>query len=239
MYLDPTGVMLLLRVTARISGVLLAGSFASLALSRLWPSTLTQWMAANRHRVTLLFVLSHTVHLAGVVTLAALMPERYISKQGLAVFIPGGLAYALIYYLAWMAFRRRRSPDLPDTKMQTFGMYAIWGIFTLSFTSRLRTSVWIYLPLASVMWVALAARVWAKLALRPPDKSAWQTVDLKKTLPSGLLSSRSAGGLSAGASLVARASVVTRAIAAQRSAGFSALKTPAGLSFQIQTWTSH
>jgi len=166
MHLDSAGVMLLLRVTARISGVLLAGAFASLALRRLWPSPLTQWMAANRHRFALLFVLSHTIHLGGVVMLAALMPERYRSKQGLAVLIPGGLAYALIYYLAWMAFIRRKNPDLPDTEMQTFAIYIIWAIFTLSFTRRSSQDMLIYAPLALVMWGAFAARVWAKLALK-------------------------------------------------------------------------
>jgi succinate-acetate transporter protein len=170
MHLDPTSVMLLLRVTARISGILLATSFASLALCRLWPSPLTRWMAANRHRIMLLFVLSHTVHLAGVVTLAGLMPERYFSKQGLAVFIPGGLAYALIYYLAWMALARRKNPDLPDTKMQTFAIYVIWGIFTLSFTTGLKRHAWIYALLASVMWLGFAVRVWAKVTVKTPEK---------------------------------------------------------------------
>jgi len=163
---DPASVMLLLRVTARISGVLLASAFASPALRRLWPSALTEWMAGNRHRFTLLFALSHTIHLAGVVMLAILMPDRFLSKQGLAVLIPGGLAYALIYYLAWMAFARRRNPDLPDTKMQTFAIYALWAIFTLAFTRRSSGSVLIYAPLALVMWLALAARVWAKLAVK-------------------------------------------------------------------------
>ena len=162
MHLDPAYVRLWLRVTARFSGVLLAGSFASLALRRLWPSGLTHWMAANRRRFTLLFALSHTVHLTGVVLLVILIPDQFFSKRGLPALILGPLGYALIYYMAWMAFANRKNPDLPDTKMQILGLYLLWAVFTLAFTSGLWRNAWIYAPLASVMWLALAARLWAK-----------------------------------------------------------------------------
>jgi methionine sulfoxide reductase heme-binding subunit len=166
MHLDPSGVMLWLRVTARTSAVLLAASFASPALRQLWLSALTQRMAANRHRFTLLFALSHTVHLAGVAMLASLTPDQFFSKRGLLVLVPGSLAYALIYYLAWMAFTRQKSPDLPDSKMQTFAAYVLWAVFTLAFTTGLKRNAWIYAPLALMMWLALAVRLRAKLALK-------------------------------------------------------------------------
>ncbi len=162
MHLDFPGVMLWLRVTARISAILLACAFAAPALGRLWPSPLTQWFAANRHRFTLLFALSHTLHLAGIVALATLIPAQFVSKKGLLVQIPGAAAYILIYYLAWMAFTRRKNPELRDTKMQTFGFYVIWGIFTLAFTTGIWKNALIYTPLAVMMWAALAARISAK-----------------------------------------------------------------------------
>jgi hypothetical protein len=162
MHLDLSGVMLWLRVTARISGILLAGSFAALALRQVWPSALTQWMATNRHRFTLLFALSHTVHLVGVVMLATLIPARLFSKKALPALVLGSAGYALIYYLAWMAFTRRKSPELPDAKMQIVGLYVMWAIFTLAFTSGLWKNAWVYTPLASVMWLAFAMRMWGK-----------------------------------------------------------------------------
>jgi hypothetical protein len=158
--------MLWLRVTARISGILLAGSFASLGLRRLWPSALTRWMAANRHRLTLLFAVSHTLHLAGVVTLAALTPSQVLSTKALPGTILGAVGYALIYYVAWMAFTRRKHPELPDTKMQTFGLYVIWAVFTLAFTAFLWRNALIYAPLALVMWSAFAVRLWDKFAMK-------------------------------------------------------------------------
>jgi branched-subunit amino acid ABC-type transport system permease component len=122
-------------------------------------------MAANRHHSTLLFALSHTLHLAGVVILATLLPDQFVSKKGVPVLIVGGIGYALIYYMAWMAFAHRKRPDLPDGKMQVFGSYVIWAVFTLAFTTGLLRNAWVYAPLALVMWFAFAARVAARLAV--------------------------------------------------------------------------
>jgi hypothetical protein len=168
------GVMLWLRVTARTSSLLLVCAFAGPALARLWPSALSQWMASNRHRFTLLFALSHTLHLAGIVMLATLIPAQFVTKKGLLVQIPGASVYVLIYFLAYMAFTRRRNPELADTKMQTFGLYLLWGIFTLAFTAGIWKNALIYAPLAVMMWAALTARIAAKrvTALRPQSPAA-------------------------------------------------------------------
>src|SRR5260370_2075584 len=72
--------MLYLRVTARISAMLLAAAFAAPGLLRLLPSPFTAWMAESRHRLILLFALSHTLHLGGIVTLAALAPAHFSSQ---------------------------------------------------------------------------------------------------------------------------------------------------------------
>jgi hypothetical protein len=162
-----SGVMLWLRVTARISAVLLVCGFAAPALGRLWPSGLTEWMAGNRHRFTLMFTLSHTLHLAGIVMLVLFAPSRFSAqfayKSAVAGLIGGGLVYILIYYMAWVAFARRRNPELPDTKWQTFGFYLLWSIFTLAFSAGVWRNAWIYAPLALVMWLALIVRIAARM----------------------------------------------------------------------------
>ena len=94
--------------------------------------------------------------------------------------ILGPLGYALIYYLAWTAFIHRKNPDLPDTKMQILGLYVIWAPFTLAFTSGLWRDAWIYAPLALVMWLALAVRLWAK-----QSGQSWQS-EIPATGESGL-----------------------------------------------------
>jgi len=172
MHFGIPSVMLWLRATARISAVFLASAFASAALRLLWPSALTRWMAANRHRFILLFALSHTFHLAGVVTLATLMPAQFFSKKALLFQIPGGLGYGLIYYLAWIAFRRRRDPELRDTKMQTIGLYILWTVFTLAFVAGMWRDTSIYAPLAAMMLLALAVRIFAGFTAASRQSSA-------------------------------------------------------------------
>jgi methionine sulfoxide reductase heme-binding subunit len=172
MHLELSSVMLWLRVTARISAIFLAGAFAAPALRLLWPSPLTTWMAASRHRFTLLFALSHTFHLAGVLTLASLMPAQFFSKKVLLVQIPGGVGYVLIYYLAWMAFARRKNPELRDTKMQTFSLYIAWAVFALAFTAGMRRDALIYAPLAAMMLLALGVRIFARFSVAPRHSSA-------------------------------------------------------------------
>jgi hypothetical protein len=162
MRLDLPVVLLFLRVTARISTILLAGAFAASALRQLWPSPVTSWMAATRHRFTVLFALSHTFHLAGVVALVSLVPERFSTMSALPTFIFGGLGYALIYYAAVMAFARRKNPELRDSKMQTAVLYILWIVFTLAFVLGIRNNVWIYIPLATIMLLAWIARLYAK-----------------------------------------------------------------------------
>jgi methionine sulfoxide reductase heme-binding subunit len=176
MHMDLPGIMLWLRVTARISAVLLACSLAAPGLRRLWPSALTEWMATSRHRFTLLFALSHSFHLAGIVMLAMLEPSRFsarlVSKPALAGLTGGALVYVLIYYLAWMALQRRKNPELPDTKMQTFGFYLGWVIFTVAFTTGIRRNAWVYSPLAATMWFALVIRISARMTRPASAQSA-------------------------------------------------------------------
>jgi len=162
MQLNLPDVMLFLRVTARISAVFLASSFASSALRQLWPSPLTTGMAARRHSFTMLFALSHTFHLVGIAALVSLVPERFSSMSALPTFVFGGLGYALIYYSAVMAFARRKTPELRDSNLQTAVLYILWTVFTLAFVLGMRNHAWIYAPLVLMMLFALVARVRAR-----------------------------------------------------------------------------
>src|SRR5215467_9092706 len=172
MHLDVPGIMLFLRATARISGIFLAGAFAASALRTLWPSPITTWMAANRHRFTLLFALSHTFHLAGIAALASLVPERLFSTPALPATIAGGLGYVLIYSLAGMAFSRRKNPEVRDARMQTVILYILWAVFALAFVAGVRNHAWIYAPLALMMLLAFAVRICAKWVSSPRARAS-------------------------------------------------------------------
>jgi len=169
--------MLYLRVTARISAMLLAAAFAAPGLRQLWPASFTAWMTASRNRLVLLFALSHTLHLGGIVTLAALAPAHFLSKAALMALIGGGLGYVPIYYLAWRAFVQQRSvgsrdSELRDSTLQTITFYILWAIFTLVFTAGIWKNALIYAPLAAVMWLALVVRICAKLAPAASSQSS-------------------------------------------------------------------
>jgi len=169
--------MLYLRVTARISAMLLAAAFAAPGLGRCLPSPFTAWMAASRYRLILLFALSHTLHLGGIVTLAALAPAHFLSKAALAGLIGGALGYVLIYYLAWRALVQQRNigsldSELSPPKLETFTLYLVWAIFTLVFTAGVLRNALIYAPLALVMWLAFVVRMWAKLAPAASSQSS-------------------------------------------------------------------
>lgn len=160
-HLDPSHIMLWLRVTARTSAILLACAFVSRGLRQIWRSPLILSLEANRHRFTLLFGLSHTLHLVGIVALATLLPDQVFAKKNIPGLVLGAIGYALIYYLAWMAFANRKNPELPDGKTQTFGMYVLWAVFTIAFTAGVWRNAPIYTSLALVMWLAFVVRLWA------------------------------------------------------------------------------
>jgi hypothetical protein len=172
MHLSLPNVLLYLRVTARISAIFLAGAFAASALRLVWSSPITAWMAANRHRFTLLFALSHTFHLAGVAAMVSLIPGKLLSMPALLGLIAGGVGYVLIYYLAGMAFLRRKNPELPDSKIQTASLYILWAVFTLAFIGGARSNAWIYAPLASMMLLAFVARICARWVSAPGSRAA-------------------------------------------------------------------
>ncbi|HEV3038077.1 MAG TPA: hypothetical protein VHA33_09895 [Candidatus Angelobacter sp.] len=171
-YLNPSEVMLWLRITARMSGVLLAASFAAQGLRQLWPTAPTLYIEAGRHRFTLFFALSHTLHLAAIVMLATLLPNQVFAKKNIPGLVLGAMGYVLIYCLAWMAFTAQKKPYLPDGKIQTVGLYILWTVFTLAFTSGIWRNGWVYVPLASVMWLALVVRIWARSATRARERTS-------------------------------------------------------------------
>jgi sulfoxide reductase heme-binding subunit YedZ len=175
MHWDLDSIMLWLRVTARFSGIFLAASLAAPALALLWPSSFTQWMASNRHRFTLLFAFSHTLHLGGVMALISLRPAQFFSRSGLVVLIGGGLGYGLIYYLVGMALLRRKTPEMSDSKMQVVSSYILWAAFTLAFSIGLLRTPWIYAPMVAIMVLALSVRIFAKHAAAARRQSSVTT----------------------------------------------------------------
>src|SRR3989441_8612222 len=161
-------IRLLLRVTARISGLLFLVAFAGHGLRAVWPSDLARRIEGLRAQFLLAFAGSHTIHLALVITLAMTIGDgflRELPRHGLAI---GGFAYLLIYGLAAAALvdmrtqRAVRIPILHSSAFQGFAAYFIWTVFALVFVGGVFRRPATYTLLAVAVLGALALRLMAR-----------------------------------------------------------------------------
>ena len=131
------GVRVVVRATARTSLVFFAAAFAATGLRRLWRVPATAWLLRNRRYVGLSFAVSHAIHLAAILTLAAIVPG-FAAGVSPTTAIGGGFGYVLIAGMALTsndtAVRRlgRRS----WRGLHLLGMWVVFGIFTSSYLGR-------------------------------------------------------------------------------------------------------
>ena len=78
--MDETTIRVAIRATARISFALFLGAFLGDAVYRLMPAAATRWLKAHRDGFTLGFAGSHTVHLAFILILAAVIGRESALK---------------------------------------------------------------------------------------------------------------------------------------------------------------
>jgi sulfoxide reductase heme-binding subunit YedZ len=88
------GLRVLIRATARSSLALFLPAFAASSLRRLWPTPFSAWLLRNRRQVGVSFAVSHALHLAAILSLAALHPDRFDASP--VTVIGGGLGYVFI-----------------------------------------------------------------------------------------------------------------------------------------------
>ena len=142
---------LLTRLTARLSALLVLAVF--LAYSRL---DLPAWLQANRAALLLALTASHTGHLAAIVWLDAVSPERPLRQAGAVAIVGGGLAYAMLAALALAALR-----DRSLGRWGSFSMYYIYLIFLTSYAGRvLQLHDWWFAPLAAALAAGLVLRAY-------------------------------------------------------------------------------
>src|SRR6058998_2879063 len=102
-------ILFALRVTARTSLLFFLAAFLARPLGRLQPGAFTAWLERSQFRSTLAFAVSHTVHLAAIIMLAASRGwERFLGEVGAVGLIGGSATYLFIYALATAAVLRHR-----------------------------------------------------------------------------------------------------------------------------------
>ena len=97
--MDEMTIRVAIRTTARISFVLFLGAFLGNALYSLVPAATTRWLKANKDRFTLGFAASHTVHLACILTLVAVIGRDHVFN-GRIMPVPFTIGLLFIYALA-------------------------------------------------------------------------------------------------------------------------------------------
>ena len=137
------------RMTARVSAVLVLGVFVAYGRIQSWA-----WLRENRAALLLALAVSHTGHLGAIVWLDVVSPERPL-RQGGAALLGGMLAYAFLAALALAVLR-----DRPIGRWGTFAMYYFYLIFVSTYVGQvLQLHHWQLAPLAVALLAGLAIRV--------------------------------------------------------------------------------
>jgi hypothetical protein len=151
-------IRLALRITARISFLLFSASFTANALSMLWPTALTNWVRLNRDRFLIAFAVSHTLHLAAIISLIAVL-----GRPRNSTLAGGGFVFLLIYGQAAAAIARslgrKQLAFWGASGFETFSVYAIWLVFALGFIPRMISGRPIYSLLGMIAIADLVARI--------------------------------------------------------------------------------
>ena len=140
------GLRAVIRATARTSLVLFAAAFAASGLRRVWRSPATAWLLRNRRYVGLSFAISHALHLAAILAVAATVPG-FAADVDATTVIGGGAGYVLIAAMALTSNDTavRRLGPRRWRALHVTGLWVVFGIFTTSYLGRALESP-LYLP---------------------------------------------------------------------------------------------
>jgi DMSO/TMAO reductase YedYZ heme-binding membrane subunit len=121
------------RYTARVGFPLLIVAYIARPLHQLAPSGFSKGALARRRWIGLGFAISHTIHLVALATalrLAGQAPDP-------VTVIGGGLAYVLLYAMAFTSTdRARRAMGKWWKRLHRFGIHYLWFIFAQSYLGR-------------------------------------------------------------------------------------------------------
>ncbi len=153
------GLRAAIRVTARSSFVLFLAAFSASSLATFRPSPATRWQLASRRYLGISFALSHLIHAAVIVALAARTGGGSLSARA-AGLIGGGLVYGFIVFMLVTSFDRTAAwvgPRVWKTT-HTIGGYLVFLTFLLSYGGRASESL-LYLPHVLLLLAVLGLRI--------------------------------------------------------------------------------
>ena len=162
----PEEVRAVIRATAFTSAVPFLLLFAASSLHRLWPSTTTRWLLANRRYLGLSVAASHLWHLAGIVAFVRLYVTEPVNRVTL-VF--GGAGFVVLALMAATSTdAAQRALGAWWDRLHKTGVYVLWLDFTFTYIGPVvaffsptdADAVSWPLPFHAIMTLAFAA-AWA------------------------------------------------------------------------------
>jgi sulfoxide reductase heme-binding subunit YedZ len=157
---DERGLHLVIRSTAQTSFVLFTSAFVASPLLKLWPTSATRWLRANRRYIGVSFAVSHMCHGVAIIALAVITSGASLEISAL---VGGALVYIIILAMAATSFDRttRWLGQRAWQRLHSTGMYVLWAVFALAYIGRAFNSI-LYLPFALVVIAAIMLRIAAR-----------------------------------------------------------------------------
>ena len=135
---DERSLRVIVRLTARCSGMLLFTVFAMPALSRL--QRVGGGLDRNSPAIFLAFTASHLIHLGALIAWASFFPGSFFADFQVGPVLLGAGLYVFIALIAIKAVASLSAGRLRLNRVETVGMYLLWAVFTLSFAAQARAS---------------------------------------------------------------------------------------------------
>ncbi|QIG53057.1 hypothetical protein G6N82_01775 [Altererythrobacter sp. BO-6] len=122
------------KYTARVGFPLLILAYVARPLVDLTRSDWSKAILAKRKYIGLGFAMSHTVHLAALVTAIEVSGEG----KGLVTYVFGGLAYAILYAMAFTSkTAAMKAMGKWWKRLHRTGIHYLWFIFLQSYVGRI------------------------------------------------------------------------------------------------------
>jgi hypothetical protein len=157
---DADGIRLVIRATARTSLVLFVLAFTASAMVDLVPSGATRWQRSNRRYLGVSFAVSHLIHLAAIVSLAAFDNALFWKLTNVGTIVLAGTAYLFIAGMAATSFDRTAAWLGPRRwrLLHLVGGWYVWISFAVAIGKRVPLDPF-YWPMAALVLAAGIVRL--------------------------------------------------------------------------------
>lgn len=152
---------LVIRLTARISGVSFCLAFGASAFHAWQQNSFSWWVFMNRKFWGITFAIMHLIHLAFLGLLQSSFHPVF-EKAATTSLLAGGLVYLFLILMLITSFPKyaKMVSKKNWVILHTIGGYWIWIIFMISYVKRVLGGSNEYWPLVILFSITLFLRIW-------------------------------------------------------------------------------